>query len=187
MIDLLLYLDDTIIGSILIKDFRIEQLVFKDDTLKLTDLDDFDGRKKFCQTDEDCLVGSAILNTTVPCKYQRCQNYSTTLNLYNLYKIFLDYSLNFDNPVWISEDLKSIAKRIAAFEVGLKDLWRELNRVARNVRKGIYAKKYIRKGKIQLESNNASLISRCNHLSFLKKATSKFFQLFSNCFFINRH
>ena len=147
MVDLLIYLDDTSIGSLLIKDFRIEQLVLKDGTLKLTDLDDLDGRKKTCRTHHDCFIGGVTVNTTVPCKYQRCQGYSKTLNLYNFYKIFLDYSLYFDNPVWISEDLKAIAKRLAAFRISLQDLQTELKRVVRNLKRGIYEENFIHAGK----------------------------------------
>ena len=150
--DLLIYLDDTTIGSLLIKDFRIEQLILKDGTLKLTDLDDLDGRRKLCKTDRDCTVGGLRLNTTLPCKYQRCENYSKTLNLYNLNKIFLDYSLNFDNPAYVSEDLKALAQRLAAFNIGLVELWRELNRVAWKIKSGIYAKRFINAGKSHLES-----------------------------------
>jgi len=143
LVDLLIYLDDTSIGSLLIKDFRIEQLVLKDGTLKLTDLDDLDGRKKTCRTEYDCLIGGPTVNTTVPCKYQRCQGYSKTLNLYNFYKVFLDYSLYFDNPVWISEDLKAIAKRVAAFRISVQDLQTELNRVVWYIKSGMYEDKFI--------------------------------------------
>ena len=140
-------MDDTSIGSLLIKDFRIEQLVLKDGTLKLTDLDDLDGRKKTCRTEYDCLIGGPTVNTTVPCKYQRCQGYSKTLNLYNFYKIFLDYSLYFDNPVWISEDLKAIAKRVAAFRISVQDLQTELNRVVWYIKSGMYEDKFIHAGR----------------------------------------
>ena len=152
--DLLLYLDDTTIGSLLIKDFRIEQLVLKDGTLKLTDLDDLDGRKKSCKTDLDCIIGGSSINVTVPCKYRRCQNYSRMLNMYNLNKIFFDYSLNFDNPVWVAKDLKAIAKRIAAFNIGLTDVWKELNRIAWNIRSGLYEENFINTGKTRSETKS---------------------------------
>ena len=152
--DLLLYLDDTTIGSLLIKDFRIEQFVLKDGTLKLTDLDDLDGRMKSCTTDLDCIIGGSSINVSVPCRYRRCQNYSRMLNMYNLNKNFFDYSLNFDNPAWIAKDLKAIAKRITAFKIGLTDLWKELNRIAWNIRSGIYEEKFIDAGKPQFETKS---------------------------------
>ena len=114
--------------------------------LKLTDLDDADGRKKPCKTRKDCFVGGILGNTTLDCVNQICRNFSATSNLYNLYKHILDYTLNYDNPKWLADDLKAIATRIKEFRVGLQDLLAELKRIAWKIKKGIYSREFLRSG-----------------------------------------
>eukprot|EP00795_Rhopilema_esculentum_P010685 gene10685-19453_t len=144
LVELLIYLDQSPLGPLVIKDFRIEQLVIKDDVIKLSDLDDIDGRHQSCQSRNDCFVGGAITNSTLPCTNNRCTNFASTINLYNLYKIFLDYSFNYENPRLIGTELKLIADEIVSFRIDLKTLLDKLQRVTWRIQKGVFARELIK-------------------------------------------
>ena len=117
--------------------------------VKLTDLDDMDGKPKTCKSRNDCLIGGERWNTSVPCTKGRCENYNAKSNLYHLYRTFLDYTLDFENPQGAEHDLKGIAEKIRNFTVNAKELLQELLLVVNNIKMGKYAIRYRKEGKLE--------------------------------------
>ena len=140
------FLENSPLGPLAVRDFRIEQLILVDGVVKLTDLDDIDGKRRPCATSQDCFVGGLIGNTTLPCKENICVDFAAKSNLYSVYKTFLVYSLDNDNPEGIREDLKQIARRIETFTIGFAEILSQIRAVVSKIQLGVYSMKYIQKG-----------------------------------------
>eukprot|EP00794_Sanderia_malayensis_P015910 gene15910-17510_t len=149
LIDLMLFFETSPLGALHMKDFRIDQFVLANGKIKLTDLDDIDGRQKQCSSTSECFVGGRTTNKTLPCEDGLCSGYVTMSNLYHLDKVFLDYSLNYDNPEWLKDDLKVISQKVKSFLVGFEGLRAEVQGVVENIKNGVYSRRIVEIGRIK--------------------------------------
>ena len=148
LVDLMLFFDTSPLGSLRVRDFRIDQFITVDGRIKLTDLDDVDAKRRPCNSAADCTVGGRSHNTTLPCQSGHCVRYSSTSNLHELDKKFLNHCFNYDNPDLVRRDLKTLSQKLKNFSIGFVELQTDLRAIVRNIKTGVYSRKFVEDGKL---------------------------------------
>ena len=141
------YLEQSPIGPLIVRDFRLAQFVMVGDDIKLSDIDDVDGEEHRCSNHTDCFIGNERRNVTLPCLEGVCRGYNSLMNVYNINKHVLQHILKLESPREVQTELDRIVTACGALKWDAKTLLQELEKVVNLLKTGEYLtrSKYWRK------------------------------------------
>lgn len=117
---LLQFLEDSPMGSTAISDFRDEQFVLVDGSLKLSDVDDLSSTEPDCDENMQCLVNG---KSAVKCSSNmKCGGLNASLNLYHAYEVFIGPLLSRDVPPSLDTAAKRLLKSLQKGELDAEGL-----------------------------------------------------------------
>lgn len=88
------------LGSIALNDFRAEQFLLCEGTLKLTDLDDVGVEEPRCRSQEDCKAGQCLSNA--------CVGSNEFHNVLMMIQKIIGFTLAYDTPVALRTSLSKL-------------------------------------------------------------------------------
>ncbi|XP_031557895.1 extracellular tyrosine-protein kinase PKDCC-like [Actinia tenebrosa] len=134
---LILYLEHSPVGSLIIRDFKHNQFVLVSGEIKLTDLDDLDNEERPCVSSEQCIVGTQTVNwTALPCVSGKCLGFNPAFNMFNIRRYFLDHILVPEAPGKVRIDLQDILIQAQNSRWSSRLLVKRLEDVVRTLRTG---------------------------------------------------
>ena len=92
-------------------------------------MDDVDNEEPTCESEEQCIVGTASTNRTLPCVERRCVGHNAVTNLINICKFFLFHILLPEAPKKLKHSLKSILRSAKSLELDSSSLVSRLERI----------------------------------------------------------
>ena len=121
------YMAHSPLGSLLMRDFRFQQFVMVNGTLKITDLDDVSADEPRCINGKlDCAVKTARANLSLPCVSARCKGFNAQKNLASICNYFLGPMLLPGAPVKLQGSLRGVLLELQMLRIGSGSLVRQL-------------------------------------------------------------
>ncbi|XP_071952656.1 extracellular tyrosine-protein kinase PKDCC-like [Antedon mediterranea] len=114
VLTLLHHLETSSIGSLLLADFKISQMVIVNGTMKLADLDDIAPEETNCTQDSHCHFGNR--NLGVQCSSSMCHGRNSKLNLLSFFEKFHEIIFK-DVPDTLETEVKAAVKKLENLQV----------------------------------------------------------------------
>lgn len=128
-------------GSLAMNDFRRQQFVLVNGSLKLSDVDDLGFGDPVCEVDNECTLRFASSNftQTLPCKEGKCSNYNEMKNLFNGGRHFTTFLLPHGAP----ESLRPLVDRVVDGYSNLTLNSRQILRLMKKIKSLYISGKYL--------------------------------------------
>ncbi|XP_050735452.1 extracellular tyrosine-protein kinase PKDCC-like isoform X2 [Eriocheir sinensis] len=138
---ILLLLARSPVGPVLMKDFRREQFVIVDGSLKLSDVDDVVVGDPQCTTARDCVMQDSTKETilaSVPCDRGLCRGFNSLLNSIYASQHFMRILIPYGGPPALEQTSLYIVEQQAQGRLDSEHLHRAIQALAHNFSTGGY-------------------------------------------------
>ncbi|XP_062596964.1 extracellular tyrosine-protein kinase PKDCC-like [Saccostrea cucullata] len=138
-------------GSLAMNDFRRQQFVLVDGSLKLSDVDDVGFGDPGCVKNEDCTIHFSSSNFTqkIPCKEGTCLNYNEKKNLYNGGRHFTTFLLPHGAP----ESLRPLVDKVVEGYSNLTLNSHQIVQLMKKIKSLYVSGKYLKRQKQQFSKD----------------------------------
>ncbi|XP_070574033.1 extracellular tyrosine-protein kinase PKDCC-like [Ptychodera flava] len=120
---LLDYLEHSPLGSLIMTDFKLDQMFFVDSSIKLGDMDDMNNIEGDCNHDSKCMIQTKLLD--MACTDNKCIGLNAKFNLHRFNEKLLSQLL-MSVPRDVATEIEEIRQRLNDLSISAAELYNKL-------------------------------------------------------------